>query len=124
MDTVGLRQQVRCKNDLAGSADAALKDSARLRLRAEGVVRATFAQLGCETHPARVFEAGGLRLRFPNAPTLCEAVLVNTGGGMAGGDRATIDLRLETGADVLATTQSAEKIYRTEGEASRVETRL
>jgi urease accessory protein len=93
-------------------------------LRAEGVVRATFAQLGCETHPARVFEAGGLRLRFPNAPKLCEAVLVNTGGGMAGGDRATIDLRLETGADVLATTQSAEKIYRTEGEASRVETRL
>jgi urease accessory protein len=50
--------------------------------------------------------------------------LVNTGGGMAGGDRAAIALTLEARADVLATTQSAEKIYRAEDEAARVETRL
>jgi urease accessory protein len=93
-------------------------------LRAKGEARALFTRIGAATKPARVFETGGLRLRFPNALSACEAVLVNTGGGMAGGDSAAIALTLEDGADVLATTQSAEKIYRAETEATRVETRL
>jgi urease accessory protein len=93
-------------------------------LRARGEARAVFARVGGRSEPARVFESGGLRLRFPNAVGACEAVLVNTGGGMAGGDRAAIELTLESGADVLATTQSAEKIYRAESEAARVDTRL
>jgi urease accessory protein len=93
-------------------------------LRARGEARAVFARIGARSEPARVFESGGLRLRFPNAVGACEAVLVNTGGGMAGGDRAAVELTLESGADVLATTQSAEKIYRAESEAARVDTRL
>jgi urease accessory protein len=93
-------------------------------LRAKGEARAVFSRIGALTKPARIFESGGLRLRFPNAAGACEAVLVNTGGGMAGGDRAAIDLTLEDGAEVLATTQSAEKIYRNEAEATRVETQL
>jgi urease accessory protein len=93
-------------------------------LRARGEARAVFSRIGAATKPARVFEAGGLRLRFPNAVGPCEGVLVNTGGGMAGGDRADIELALGEGADVVATTQSAEKIYRAEDEAAEVETRL
>ncbi|HLW89833.1 MAG TPA: hypothetical protein VKS78_00840, partial [Roseiarcus sp.] len=76
-----------------------MNETARLGLRAKGVARAAFTRVGLKTRPMRVFEAGGLRLRFPNAPGFCEAVLVNTGGGMAGGDRATIDLALESDAD-------------------------
>jgi urease accessory protein len=94
------------------------------RLRARGEARATFARVGAGAEPARVFETGGLRLRFPRASGNCEAVLINTGGGMAGGDRADIAITLEAGAEVLFTTQSAEKIYRSGGETAIVEARV
>lgn len=103
---------------------AAAARNATTRLRARGEARAAFARIGAKSVPARVYESGGLRLRFPHSAGPCEAVLVNTGGGMAGGDRATIELTLQAGADLLATTQSAEKIYRSEGEAAEVAARL
>ena len=87
-------------------------------------MRAVFARAGARTEAARAFETGGLRLRFPRAGAECEAVLVNTGGGMAGGDHARIDIALQPGAQVLATTQAAEKIYRADGSPTRVELRL
>jgi len=104
--------------------DSFSPDGAATRLRARGAVRAVFARIGAKSAPARVFDAGGLRLRFPNSAGPCEAVLVNTGGGMAGGDRAAIEFTLEAGADVHATTQSAEKVYRSDGEAAQVATHL
>ena len=100
-------------------------DSAASRLpRARGQVRAAFARAGARTEAARVFETGGLRLRFPSAGVECEAVLVNTGGGMAGGDQARVELSLQPGARVLATTQSAEKIYRADGAPTHMQLRL
>ena len=99
-------------------------DGAAAARRARGEARAVFARAGARTEPARVFETGGLRLRFPRAMAACEAVLVNTGGGMAGGDRAMIALTLEAGAQVLMTTQSAEKIYRSDGETTEVDARV
>ncbi len=102
----------------------AQSQTAALRQRARGEVRAVFARVGERSEAARVYETGGLRLRFPRSESECEAVIVNTGGGMAGGDRSTVDLAVGPGARVLATTQSAEKVYRSEGEAAHVETRL
>jgi urease accessory protein len=98
--------------------------NAALRQRARGEIRAVFARAGERCEAARVYETGGLRLRFPRAGAECEAVVVNTGGGMAGGDRSRVDLTAGRQARVVATTQSAEKIYRSEGEAVRVEVRL
>jgi urease accessory protein len=94
------------------------------RQRARGEVRATFARAGARTEAAAVFETGGLRVRFPRAGGQCEAVIVNTGGGMAGGDRMRTSLSLSPGARVLATTQSAEKIYRADGVPTEVDLRL
>lgn len=110
-------------NDSARFRDARAPSAERLQ-RALGEVRASFARAGGRTEAARVYETGGLRLRFPRAGDECEAVIVNTGGGMAGGDRAIVDLAVGPGARVLATTQSAEKIYRSEGDPARVDTRL
>ena len=46
----------------------------------------------------RVHEAGSLRVRFPNATDdALEAVIVNTGGGMTGGDRFAIALTVGRG---------------------------
>jgi urease accessory protein len=94
------------------------------RQRARGEVRAVFARAGARTEAARVFETGGLRLRFPRAGDECEAVVVNTGGGMAGGDRARVDLAAGPGARVFVTTQAAEKVYRADGAPCRIEVRL
>jgi urease accessory protein len=94
------------------------------RQRARGEARVRFARVGARTAVERAFETGGLRLRFPRSDGECEAVLVNTGGGMAGGDHAKIEVAVGANARALVTTQSAEKIYRSEGEPARVETRL
>lgn len=64
----------------------------------------------------RVQESGSLRVRFPNVSGPdCEAVLVNTGGGMTGGDSFDIAIALEAKAALTVTTAAAEKIYRSTG---------
>jgi urease accessory protein len=65
-----------------------------------------------------------LRWRFPRSRSPCEAVIVNTGGGVAGGDAYRIEMRLNDGAAVETTTVAAEKIYRSDGAPARFETRL
>jgi urease accessory protein len=92
-------------------------------LRAQGAARASFVRVGARSGPARVFETGGLRLRFPRASTISEAVLVNTAGGMTAGDRASVEITLGAGAEVLFTTQSAEKIYRSDGPTTAIDLR-
>jgi len=65
----------------------------------------------------RVHEAGALRVRFPNVADkgTLEAVIINTAGGMAGGDRFDIDVALKAGARLTVSTAAAEKIYRSLG---------
>ncbi len=96
----------------------------RARQRAEGEARASFARAGARTEPQSLFETGGLRWRFPRSTSPCEAVIVNTGGGMAGGDSYRIALALAEGAAVEATTTAAEKIYRSDGPPARIATTL
>jgi urease accessory protein len=94
------------------------------RQRARAEARASFARIGARTEPARLFETGGLRWRFPRSSSPCEAAIVNTGGGVAGGDSYSVSLTLSEGAEVEATTPSAERIYRSDGPAASVTTRL
>jgi len=66
------------------------------------------------TRRARVREQGALRVRCPGpAGGELEAVVVNTAGGMAGGDRFELDIEVGPGARLVVTTAAAEKIYRT-----------
>jgi urease accessory protein len=97
---------------------------AAVRQRARAEARASFARVGARTEPARLFETGGLRWRFPRSSSPCEAAMVNTGGGVAGGDSYSLSLTLGEGAEVEATTPSAERIYRSNGPAASIATRL
>jgi urease accessory protein len=55
-------------------------------------------------------------VRFPRACSgATEAVLVNTAGGLTGGDRFAVALALDAGARLTVTTAAAEKIYRSLG---------
>ena len=94
------------------------------RQRARAEARASFARVGARTEPERLFETGGLRWRFPRSSSPCEAAMVNTGGGVAGGDSYSVSLTLSEGAQVEATTPSAERIYRSDGPAAAITTRL
>ena len=69
-------------------------------------------------------EDGSLRVRFPKTVTGArEAVLVNTAGGIAGGDRFAVNLALGAGAQLTVTTAAAEKIYRSLGPDACVDVR-
>ncbi len=93
-----------------------------MRNRAQGSVGLTLAATAGGTRCIRTREEGSLRVRFPHASAaLPEAVLVNTAGGIAGGDRLRIDLDLDPGARLVATTASAEKVYRSLGADADIE---
>jgi urease accessory protein len=84
--------------------------------RAQSRVSLTVADHDGTARPRYLAEEGSLRLRFPAACAGAqEAVLINTAGGIAGGDILTIELALEERARLVVTTASAEKIYRSEG---------
>lgn len=81
--------------------------------RARGVIEARFVRVGTRTEVVGPYETGGYRLRLPRSRgRFCEAVMVNTGGGMAGGDHAGFVFSAADGAAVALTTTAAEKIYR------------
>jgi urease accessory protein len=93
--------------------------------RASGRIALDAAAVGGVTRRTRVHEAGSLRVRFPNvAGEALEAVIVNTGGGMTGGDRFAIEIALGEGARLTAGTAAAEKIYRSIGPDAELTVRL
>jgi urease accessory protein len=92
------------------------------RVRAE--LRLEVARAGARSEAARAYDSGGWRWRFPRSGEICEAVVVNTGGGMAGGDHASVAVTAGPEAAVLATSQSAEKIYRSGGAPCGVRLKL
>jgi urease accessory protein len=84
--------------------------------RAVGRIALSVAADGGVTRRARVHEAGSLRVRFPGpAAPDCEAVIVNTAGGIAGGDRFDLAIAVADGASLVVTTAAAEKVYRSLG---------
>lgn len=94
-------------------------------VRAAGGVRLRFGRVGAQTHRLDVAESGGYRARFPTTfDATSEAVLINTGGGMAGGDAMRVGIDVGPGSDAIVTTQAAEKIYRSQGADTRIETTL
>jgi urease accessory protein len=77
------------------------------------------------TRRARVREEGSLRVRCPGPPSgELEAVIVNTAGGMAGGDRFSFDVSVAPGARLVVTTAAAEKIYRSLAPDATVDVKL
>lgn len=72
-------------------------------------------------------QSGALRLLFPRCAGggALDAILVNTAGGITGGDRFETCCEAGAGSHLRLTTQAAERIYRARpGESGRVATRL
>jgi len=74
----------------------------------------------------RQFQEGSAKIRFPEiaANDPVEAVLVNTSGGLTGGDRLAWEAEAEAGASLTLTTPAQEKAYRSISGAAQVDVRL
>lgn len=89
--------------------------------RARGAVSFDVHQVDGVTRRHHLHESGSLRVRFPSPEAEgLSAVFVNTAGGVAGGDRFDIDIAAGEGTRLAVTTAAAEKIYRAEGPAARL----
>lgn len=95
-------------------------------LRTEGLAKLVAGRSAGQTIAIDVDESGPLRLRFPRiaAPGTLDAVIVNTGGGIVGGDRLQCCVEAGEGTSVAVTSQASEKIYRSAGPAAEISVRL
>jgi urease accessory protein len=94
--------------------------------RAEGSGRIVLSGSDKGTRVMDVFQRSPIRIMFPRTAddALEEAVLVNTAGGIAGGDRLETDVTALGNASIAVTSQAAEKVYRALDETARITTRL
>jgi len=95
------------------------------RQRAEGRVAFSAALLNGRSRPMRIQESGSMRIRMPKMPGPgIEAVLVNTAGGIACGDRFSVAIEAQAGAAVTVATPAAEKVYRSDGPVAELSVNL
>jgi urease accessory protein len=94
--------------------------------RAEGSLRIVLGGSEQGTHIMDVFQKSPIRVLFPRAlgGATQEAVLVNTAGGIAGGDRLDFDVTALSSAAIAVTSQTAEKVYRALDQPARIATKL
>ena len=94
--------------------------------RADGVGRLTMlgSQRGIQI--VDLFQRSPIRIMLPEvAPgAIAEVVFVNTGGGIAGGDRLESSVTALDGASITVTTQAAERVYGALSRSARAVTKL
>jgi urease accessory protein len=94
--------------------------------RAEGAVHVRIAAEDGRSRLDRCYQRGSMKVRFPRQTDtdVPEAVLLNTAGGITGGDRFSVRADLDAGAALTMTSQAAERIYRSSGGEGRVDVSL
>ncbi|MEP0339976.1 MAG: urease accessory protein UreD [Alphaproteobacteria bacterium] len=95
--------------------------------RARGRARIAVRADGGVTRLADLYQDGCAKLRLPKVygPSSVEAVLLNTAGGLTGGDVYATEALAGPDAFLTLTSQACERVYRATGDQpARVETRL
>ena len=106
-------------------AQCANIDTPQRMQRAFGVGGISSKQRDGETHLSTLYQEGCANIRLPNThSSALEAVLINTAGGLTGGDIMRWSADLAAAGRMVLTTQACERIYRSIGGPARVETRL
>lgn len=91
-----------------------------------GQAEVGFVDASGETRLDHLFQHDPMRVLFPAVPKgeLQCAALINTSGGLVGGDRLDISVSAGANTVAMAMAQAAEKVYRSAGEDSRIDVRL
>ncbi|MHB2266920.1 urease accessory protein UreD [Aliihoeflea sp. PC F10.4] len=93
------------------------------RVRADG--RLSVRKIDGRTRLHRLFQEGAAKIRFPAPESAAlEAVLINTAGGLTGGDRVAWAVDAAADTALSLTTQACEKIYRADSGRAQVEVAL
>lgn len=96
--------------------------------RAVGELRVVVKRFRAETVLDELRQVGCLKARFPRriVPGWMDVVMLNTGGGVAGGDRLDLAFGVGAGGQATIAAQAAERFYRVlaADAPSRVRTRL
>ncbi|RWI93174.1 MAG: urease accessory protein UreD [Mesorhizobium sp.] len=91
--------------------------------RVAGRGRLFCGKSGGRTRLQRLYQDGSAKIRMPAVQgDPLEAVLINTAGGLTGGDRLGWEIEVGEGASASITTQACEKIYR--AASDRAETKV
>jgi len=92
-----------------------------------GTLSLDIAAKAGQSRAARQYHDGALRILRPHyldeSGQVCY-VVINPGGAYLGGDKYLIEIDVAGGADLLLTTQSATKIYRTPGSRAESHTSI
>lgn len=93
--------------------------------RAQGRAEVVVRQRAGRSELEDLHQSGSMRVLFPRPAVPPTAMLLNTAGGVTGGDAFEVRARAGAGARLTVTTQAAERAYRAPpGTAARVENRL
>src|ERR1041384_6352446 len=93
--------------------------------RARAVGRLSTKQVEGRTRIDTLFQEGSGKIRLPNTHSnALEAVLINTAGGITGGDRLDWSADIAQGGRAVLTTQACERSYRSLGDFAHVATCL
>lgn len=99
--------------------------SALAAQRVAGMARLACGRRDGRTRLQGLFQDGAARIRMPAvAADPLEAVLINTAGGLTGGDRLGWEIDVGAHASASITTQACEKIYRAAADRAEVRVRL
>lgn len=94
--------------------------------RSEGRVEIRMKLRDGLSHLSHLYQRGCGRVRFPSIdrPAFPEAVLINTAGGLTGGDKMTYDVELDPATKLTISGQAAEKIYRSVGTVAKISSEI
>jgi urease accessory protein len=77
------------------------------------------------TRVGRLYQEGAAKIRMPEVSAdPLEAILINTAGGLTGGDRIAWEVEAGPGASIVLTTQACEKLYRSRSGEARADVKL
>lgn len=93
--------------------------------RVDAQARLAVRRVAGRSRIERLYQEGAAKIRMPGVRAdPLEAVLINTAGGLTGGDRIAWEIECGSGASVTVTTQACEKLYRSRSGEARIIVRL
>lgn len=93
--------------------------------RAKGAARLTAKSVAGRTRLDVFYQEGCAKIRLPQSfDGQMEAVLINTSGGLTGGDRIEWQVEAGMGTSLTVTTQACERIYKSSGGHAEVTSTL
>lgn len=93
--------------------------------RVKGNAAVSFKFVNNKTRLDKLYQHGSAKIRFPKTyGGFSEAVLINTAGGLTGGDKLDWNINLDAETKTVITTQACEKSYKSSSGLAQVTTQI